>query len=139
VRDEVAEAMWPFFGRRFGNPSSLYALARDARRGLETAREQVAATLGCRPAEVLFTSGGTESDNLALRGVLESPRARGQHLIVSAVEHVAVLDTARALERHGYELTILPVDRHGVVDLGALDRSLRDDTALVSLMPANNE
>src|SRR5436190_15535130 len=106
VRPEVAEAIWPFLTRHWGNPSSLYALARDARHALDEARERVAEVLGCRPQEILFTSGGTESNNLALRGVLGHPRARGRHLVVSAVEHVSVLDTARALERLGCRLTV---------------------------------
>ncbi|HLI28182.1 MAG TPA: cysteine desulfurase NifS [Chloroflexota bacterium] len=140
VRPEVVEAMLPFFGSRYGNPSSIYGLGRDARAAVDWARDTVARVLHCRPAEILFTSCGTESDNLAIKGVAFALRDRGNHLITTQVEHHAVLHACEWLERYfGFEVTYLPVDRHGVVDLGALERALTDRTILVSVMLANNE
>jgi cysteine desulfurase len=135
----VVEAMLPFLTERWGNPSSIYFEAREARKGLDAARRAVADVLGCRPLEVVFTSGGTESDNLALRGVAHGARRRGNHIITTAIEHHAVLHTAERLEQEGFRVTYLPVDREGVVDLGALERALDDETVLVSIMYANNE
>jgi cysteine desulfurase len=140
VRPEVLEAMLPYFGGRFGNPSSIYGLGREARQAIDRARDTVAGLLGCRPAEVLFTSCGSESDNLAIKGVAYACRDRGNHLITTQVEHHAVLHTCEWLERYaGFEVTYLPVDRHGVVDLAALEAALTDRTVLVSVMLANNE
>jgi selenium donor protein len=134
----VADAMRAALTGLFGNPSSGHRLGREARAAVEAAREQVAASLGCEPGEVVFTSGGSESDNWAIRGVVE---ARGSgHVIVSAVEHPAVLECVRALEREGrIRLTVVPVDRFGRVDPGEVERSLAPDTVLVSVMLANNE
>ena len=135
----VVEAMLPFLTDLWGNPSSIYFEAREARKGLDVAHRTVAEVLGCRPQEVIFTSGGTESDNLALRGVAYAARKRGNHIITTAVEHHAVLHTAERLEQEGFRVTLLPVDREGFVDLQALERALDDDTTLVSVMYANNE
>ncbi len=135
----VVEAMLPYLTDLWGNPSSIYFEAREARKGLDAARRSVAGVLGCRPTEVVFTSGGTESDNLALRGVAYGARRRGNHIITSAVEHHAVLHTAERLEQEGFRVTYLPVDREGFVDLGALERALDEETTLVSVMYANNE
>jgi cysteine desulfurase len=140
VRPEVLEAMLPYFGGRFGNPSSIYRLGREARQAMDRARDTVAAALGCRPAEVLFTSCGSESDNLAIKGVAYACRDRGNHLITSQVEHHAVLHTCEWLERYaGFEVTYLPVDHHGLVELPALEAAITDRTTLVSVMLANNE
>jgi cysteine desulfurase len=140
VRPEVLEAMLPYFGGRFGNPSSIYGLGREARQAMDRARDTVAACLGCRPAEVLFTSCGSESDNLAIKGVAYACRDRGNHLITTQVEHHAVLHTCEWLERYaGFEVTYLPVDRHGLVELPALEAAITDRTVLVSVMLANNE
>ncbi len=140
VRPEVLEAMLPYFGERFGNPSSIYSLGREARQAMDRARETVAACLGCRPAEILFTSCGSESDNLAIKGVAYARRDHGNHIITTQVEHHAVLHTCEWLERYaGFEVTYLPVDRHGVVDLAALEAAITDRTTLVSVMLANNE
>jgi cysteine desulfurase len=137
VRREVLEAMWPYLGPEFGNPSSHHEVGESARDALEQARSDVADVLGARPSEVTFTSGGTESDNTAVKGIaLASP---GRHVVVSAVEHPAVLESAAWLGRIGYEVTVLPVDHHGLVDPGVLAEALRDDTALVSVQHANNE
>jgi cysteine desulfurase len=140
VRPEVVEAMLPYFTDRYGNPSSIYGLGREARQAIDRARDTVANILGCRPAEVIFTSCGSESDNLAIKGVAFACRDRGNHIITSQVEHHAVLHTCEWLERYfGFEVTYLPVDRYGVVDLAALEAALTERTILVSVMLANNE
>src|SRR5207249_11477673 len=113
VAPEVLEAMLPYLGQRFGNASSLYSLGKESRRAIENARELAAAFFGCRPQEICFTSGGSESDNLALRGVMWALRERGDHLITTAVEHDAVIRTAYALERQGFRATVLQPDRYG--------------------------
>jgi cysteine desulfurase len=135
----VMEAMLPYLTAMWGNPSSIYWEAREARKGLDTARRAVAEVLGARPQEIIFTSGGTESDNLALRSVAYGARRRGNHIITTAIEHHAVLHEAERLEQEGFRVTYLPVDREGFVDLGALERALDDETTLVSVMYANNE
>ncbi|HZU08157.1 MAG TPA: cysteine desulfurase NifS [Chloroflexota bacterium] len=140
VRPEVVEAMLPYFTDRYGNPSSIYGLGREARQAIDRARDTVANILGCRSAEVIFTSCGSESDNLAIKGVAFACRDRGNHIITSQVEHHAVLHTCEWLERYfGFEVTYLPVDRYGVVDLAALEAALTERTILVSVMLANNE
>ncbi len=137
VHPEVLEAMLPYFGERFGNPSSVHAFGREARDGVETARERVAEFLRAGKDEIVFTSGGTESDNFAIKGVAA---ARGHgHIITSAIEHHAVLRTCQALEAQGFEATYLPVDGVGMVDPDDVKRALRPDTILVSLMHANSE
>ncbi len=123
----------------FGNPSSIHAEGREARALVDRARDRVARAVGARPREVVFTGGGSEADNLALRGVAHRLRDRGRHLIVSAVEHEAVLETARDLVSYGYQLTVLPVDRLGRVEVDRLEAELRPDTILVSVKLANNE
>ncbi|MDP9236238.1 MAG: cysteine desulfurase [Chloroflexota bacterium] len=137
----VVAAMLPYLTSAWGNPSSIYAEAREARKGLDAARRTVAEVLGCKPNEVVFTSGGTESDNLALRGVAEAARAtgRGDHIITTQVEHHAVLHECEALEKDGFRVTYLPVDGEGIVDLEALRAAINDGTVLVSMMYANNE
>jgi cysteine desulfurase len=142
VRREVLAAMLPYFGERYGNPSSLHRLGRETAKALRAAREQMAEVLGCLPGEIVVTSSGTEADNLALRGVALARRQRGegQHLIVSAVEHKGILDTACHLRDYfGFELTVLPVDATGRVDPVDLRAAIRPDTAIVSIMAANNE
>ena len=134
----VVEAMLPYFTENWGNPSSIYFEAREARKALDAARRAVAEALGARPAEVIFTSGGTESDNLALRGVAAA-RKGGRHIITTNIEHHAVLHSAERLEQEGVRVTYLSVDREGMIDLEALERALDDETILVSVMSANNE
>jgi len=129
----------PFLTERWGNPSSIYFEAREARKGLDFARRTVAGVLGARPTEIIFTSGGTESDALALRGVAYGARRRGNHLITTNVEHHAVLHTAERLEQEGFRVTYVPVSGEGVVDLEALERALDNETTVVSVMYANNE
>ncbi|RRR71287.1 MAG: cysteine desulfurase [Candidatus Viridilinea halotolerans] len=137
----VLELMLPYFTLQAGNPSSIHQLGRAAMHALDDAREQVALVLGCMRREVIFTSGGSEGANLALKGAALAQRAhgRGNHLIVSAIEHHAVLHAAEALQALGFELTILPVDANGLVNPAALQAALRPDTVLVSVMYANNE
>jgi cysteine desulfurase len=139
VRREALEAMWPYLTGAFGNPSSRHRLGDEAARALAWAREEVAAVTGARPGDVVFTSGGTEADNLAIKGIaLATPR--GRHLVVSPVEHEAVLESAAYLERvHGFEVSFAPVDGNGLVRPGALAGVLRPDTTLVSVQLANNE
>jgi cysteine desulfurase len=136
VDPRVLEAMLPFFSERYGNPSELHRLGREARAAVDAARAQVAAVLGAGEKEIVFTSGGTEADNLALFGSVA--RFQPGHLIVSAIEHPAVMEAARALNRQGWDVDFVPVDGHGVVDLDAYERAFRDDTRLVSIMFANN-
>jgi len=136
---QVLGAMLPYLTRFWGNPSSLYTEARETRTGLDAARRSVAELLGCKPQEVIFTSGGSESDNLALRGAAYASRRRGDHIITSAIEHHAVLHTVQQLEKEGFRATYLPVDRYGFIDLAALERAVTAETILVSIMYANNE
>ncbi len=137
VRRAVMEAMWPYLGPQFGNPSSHHEVGEAARDALEQARAEVADVLGARSSEITFTSGGTESDNTAVKGIALA--APGRHVIVSAVEHPAVLESAEFLGRIGYEVTVLPVDHGGLVQPDVLSEALRDDTAVVSIQLANNE
>lgn len=139
LRLEAWEVMQLYSRERFGNPASAHWAGRQARRGLEEAREQVAALIGARPEEMLFTSGGTESNNLALAGVARALQVQGRHIVTTAVEHSSVLETLRALEREGFAVTFLPVDDEGRVDAGAVAGALRSDTILVSIALANNE
>jgi cysteine desulfurase len=143
VRREVLEAMWPYLTGEFGNPSSHHSLGDSASRALTDARKTVAAVLGCRPGEVTFTSGGTEADNLAVKGIALARQAADPALnrvVISAVEHPAVEESARYLERfHGFTVDVVPVDGNGTVTPEALAAVLRDETALVSIMYANNE
>ena len=139
VRREVLEAMWPLLTGDFGNPSSHHELGESAKRALDAARTSVAVSLGCRASDVIFTSGGTESDNLAIKGLaLANPR--GRHIVTSAIEHEAVLESVDYLARiHGFEVTVLPVDAHGLIDLDEARDALRPDTTLCTVMYANNE
>lgn len=139
MRPEVLAAMQPYFAEIAANPSSLHAAGQSAKRALEQARDTVARAIGARPAEVVFTAGGTESDNQAIAGVARALKDKGRHIVTSAVEHHAVLNLCAWLETQGYDVTYLPVDGNGIVDLEALRASLRDDTVLVSIMLANNE
>jgi len=139
IDGRVVTTMLRYLQIGWGNPSSIYLEGREARKALEGARRSVAELLGARPNEVIFTSGGSESDNAAIRGVAFAARARGKHLITSAIEHHAVLHEVEQLEREGFEATYLPVDAEGFVDPEDLRRAIRPDTTLVSIMYANNE
>jgi len=137
VHPEVLQAMLPYFGERFGNASSVHAFGREAREGLEAAREQVAQFLRVSKDEIVFTSGGTESDNLGIKGVAAA--RRGGHIITSQIEHHAVLRTCETLEAQGFTVTYLPVDEYGMLRPEDLARAIRPDTILVSVMHANSE
>jgi len=137
VHPEVLQAMLPYFGERFGNPSSVHGFGRDAREGLETAREQVATFLNVFKDEIVFTSGGTESDNLGIKGIAAAKR--GGHIVTSQIEHHAVLRTCETLESQGFAVTYLPVDEYGMVRPEDLEKAIRPDTIVVSLMHANSE
>ena len=139
VDPAVLEAMLPLLRDNFGNPSSVYGPGRDARAAIDHARDRVATALGCQSRELIFTSGGSESDNLAIRGVALRNRDRGNHVVCSQVEHHAVLHTCQDLERQGFEVTYLSVDHRGRVDPGQLRAALRPGTLLVSVMLGNNE
>ena len=135
----VVEAMMPYFGEIYGNPSSLHGFGQEARAAMEGARAKIAAFLGAKPAEIVFTSGGTESDNFAIKGVAWANRKKGDHVITSAIEHHAVLETCRFLEKEGFRVTYLPVDGDGVVDPADVVKAITDRTILISIMHANNE
>ncbi|MGD9145463.1 MAG: cysteine desulfurase NifS [Anaerolineae bacterium] len=142
VDPRVVEAMLPYWTQHYGNASSVYTLGREAHRALDQARQTVAEILNCTPREVIFTSCGTESDNLALRGVAFERRHRAQknHIISSPIEHHAIAHTAEQLEKQfGFEITYVPVDRYGMVDPGDVAQAIRPDTAIISIMYANNE
>ena len=136
---EVLRAMTPYFTELFGNPSSIHTVGQEARYALDEARERVARVLNCRPRDVVFTSGGTESDNAAIVGGATALQETGNHIITSSVEHHAVLHTAQHLESQGFEVTYLPVDSNGMVQPEAVQRAITDKTTLVSIMYANNE
>ncbi|OGO30096.1 MAG: cysteine desulfurase NifS [Chloroflexi bacterium RBG_16_56_11] len=136
---EVRDAMMPYLGEIFGNPSSLHDWGDGAREAMDTAREQVAGLIGGAADEIIFTSCGTESNNLAVKGLAMAQQNKGKHVVVSAIEHFSVLHAARTLEKLGFEVTEVPVDRYGAVDPDAVRRSIRKDTALVSIMHANGE
>lgn len=139
VAPEVLEAMLPYFSEKFGNASSLHGYGLEAKEALEDSREKVAKLLGANTEEIIFTSGGTESDNLALKGIARRSKEKGRHIITSSVEHPAILETCRNLQKEGFEVTCLPVTSEGLVDLSVLESAIRPDTILISVMHANNE
>lgn len=139
VTEPVAQAMLPYLTEIYGNPSSVHAFGREARKAMEAARRQVAEALGAQPNEIYFTGCGTESDNWAIRGAAEKHKSRGRHIITSAIEHHAVLHACQQLEKEGFSVTYLPVDEYGLVSPQSLKEALREDTILVSIMLANNE
>jgi cysteine desulfurase len=139
VKPEVLEAMIPFFTEHFGNPSSIYGIARYSKKAIDLARLQTAKALGADPDEIYFTSGGSESDNWAIKGVALANRKRGNHIITTQIEHHAVLHTCQFLEKEGFEITYLPVDRFGLVNPLDLESAITDKTILISVMYANNE
>ncbi len=139
VRTEVLEAMWPFFQERFGNASSIHVFGQDAHAPMEEARAQVAGLINARPGEIYFTSGGTESDNLAIKGIAYANRDRGNHIITTAIEHSAVLSSGAFLETQGFKVTYLSVDAYGLVDPNEVEQAITERTILISMMHANNE
>ena len=139
VRSEVLNAMLPYFASDFGNPSSIYTIGQEARKAVDDARERIAHILGARMGEIVFTSGGTESDNAALKGVAFALRALGNHIITTTIEHHAVLHTCYQLEQFGFDITYLPVDKRGLVNPQDVVDAITDETIMVSVMMANNE
>jgi len=139
TKKEVLEAMIPYYSEHFGNPSSIYSIAEDSKKAIDAAREQVAKVLGADPSEIYFTSGGSESDNWAIKGVAFANRKKGNHIITSAIEHHAVLHTCQYLEKEGFTVTYLPVDKYGMIDPEDLKKAITEKTILISVMFANNE
>jgi len=139
TRPEVVKAMLPYFTDAFGNASSIYSYGREARGAVEEARTKVAELIGARSEEIIFTSGGTEADNYALEGVAYANERKGSHIITTSIEHHAVLEVCKFLEKRGFRLTYLPVDKYGLVDPDDVKRAITDKTILISVMHANNE
>ena len=139
TKPEVLDKMLPYFTEHYGNPSSLYAFAYDAKRAVENAREEVAKVIGARTKEIFFTSCGSESDNWVLRGVASKLRDKGKHIITSCIEHPAIMETCKKLEKDGVRVTYLPVDEFGSVSVEDLKAAICDETVLISIMTANNE
>lgn len=139
VLPEVLDEMIPFFTDNYGNPSGVYSTAREAQQAVEKARKQTAETLGSEPSEIYFTSGGSESDNMAIMGTARALASKGRHIITSGIEHHAVLNPCRYLEKEGWQITYLPVNHQGIIDPEDVRRAIRPDTVLISVMAANNE
>ena len=139
MSEHAFEAMKPYFMEQYANAAGTYSFANAGKEAVEKARAQVAKVIGAKSAEIFFTSGGTESDNWAIKGAAQAYAAKGKHIIISAIEHHAVLHSAQALEKQGWEITVMPVDESGLVDPAALEAAIRPDTVLVSIMAANNE
>ena len=139
VAKEVLEAMMPYFSEKFGNASSLHSFGREARDAVENSREKISRKLNAKEHKVIFTSGGTEANNLALKGVAFANKEKGKHIITTKIEHDCVLNACRWLEKNGFEVTYLNVDKEGFIDLNELENAIRDDTIIVSIMHANNE
>jgi cysteine desulfurase len=139
VHPDVLKAMLPYFTEKFGNPSTLYDYGQEAKTAIEEARAHTAALIGAKPEEITFTSGGTEADNHALEGAAYANEKKGNHIITSAIEHHAVLETCNFLEKHGFSITYIPVDKYGLIDPDAVKKAITPKTILVSVMHANNE
>ena len=139
VKKEVLEEMLPFFSEKYGNPSSMYTKGREAKKAIEEARGKVANLINCKPNEIYFTGCGSESDNTAIKGIAYTNWRKGKHIITSKIEHPAVLHTCQNLQKHGFNITYLNVDKEGLINLDELKNSIRNDTILISIMFANNE
>lgn len=139
VKEEVLQQMIPYFTQNFGNPSSLYTIGLEAKAAVDKARAQVAHLIGADPSELYFDGGGSESDNWTIFGVADAMKKKGKHIITTKIEHHAILHSTEFLEKHGYEVTYLDVNKEGFVDPAALEDAIREDTILVSVMFVNNE
>lgn len=139
IDDEVLSEMLPYFKDYYGNASSIYKLGQISKNKIEDIREKISNILNCKPSEIYFTSGGSESNNLAIKGIMSANTSNGKHLITSVIEHPSILNTCKELEDDGYEVTYISVDKNGIIDLEELKNSIREDTVLVSIMFANNE
>lgn len=137
--ERVIEAMMPYITENYGNPSSIYKIGRENRKAVEEAREQVAKALNCEPNEIYFTNGGSESDNTAIRGIAYAYKNKGNHIITSKIEHPAVLETCKQLEKEGFEVSYIGVDENGIIKLDELKNAIKPTTTLISIMFANNE
>ena len=137
--EEVVKAMLPYITENYGNASSIYKIGRDNRKAVEEAREKVAKVLGCEPTEIYFTAGGSESDNTAIKGIAHSYRQKGNHIITLKIEHPAVLETCKQLEKEGFEISYISVDENGIINLEELKKAIKPTTILISVMFANNE
>ena len=137
--EKVLESMMPYFGENYGNASSIYKLARDARKAVEESREKIAKIINCKPSEIYFTAGGSESDNTAIKGIARNYKNKGNHIITSKIEHPAVLDSCKELENEGFEVSYISVDENGIINLEELKRAIRPTTILITVMFANNE
>ena len=136
---EVIKAMQPYFFERFGNPSSIHSFGQEAKKAIEDAREKVAGFLGAKPEEIIFTSGGTESNNFAIEGVAYALEKKGNHILTSAIEHHAIIEPCKFLEKKGFKISVVGVDKNGLVDPGEIKKAMTDKTILISVMHANNE
>ena len=139
VKSEVVEEMMPYFSEHYGNPSSVYGLARDSKKAIEEARERVAKLIGAKKQEIYFMGCGSEADNTAIKGIAYANKRKGNHIITTKIEHHAVLESCKFLEKQGFEVTYLNVDNQGFIDLNELRSNITDKTILVSIMFANNE
>ena len=139
VKEEVIKEMFPYFSVEYGNPSSMYSIGRRAKKAMENARKRVAELINCQPKEIYFTSCGSESDNMALKGIAYANKEKGNHIITSKIEHPAILNSCKALEKQGYKITYLNVDENGNIDINELENAINKDTILISIMFANNE
>lgn len=139
VKEEVLNEMLPFLSIEYGNPSSMYGIGRSAKRAIEEARKRVASLINCKSEEIYFTSCGSESDNTALKGIADKYNKKGKYIITSKIEHPAILHTAQNLERHGYNVTYVDVDKNGIINLEKLQNAINSETILISIMFANNE
>ena len=139
VKEEVLKEMIPYFTLNYGNPSSIYSIGRYSKKAIETARQKVAKAINCKPKEIYFTSCGSESDNLAIKGVAYANKEKGNHIITSKIEHPAVLNTCKTLEKQGFNVTYIGVKEDGIIDIEELKNSITKNTILISIMTANNE
>lgn len=137
--DEVLQEMLPYLKENYGNASSIYKLGRESRKAVEESREKISKVLNCKPNEIYFTAGGSESDNTAIKGIAKANKKKGNHIITSKIEHPAVLETCKQLEKEGFEITYISVDENGIVDLEELKKSIKPTTILITIMFANNE
>lgn len=139
LKKEVLDSMLPFLTEQYGNPSTIYTLGREAKKAMDIAREQVAKALNAKPNEIFFTGSGTESDNWAIKGIAYANKEKGKHIITSNIEHHAIIHTCKFLQKEGFDITYVPVDNEGIINLEELKKAIRPDTILISVMLANNE
>lgn len=139
MKREVLESMMPYLTEKFGNPSTMYKYGIENKKAIDDARNKVAIAIGAEKEEIYFTSGGSEADNLALKGIAKARKNRGKHIITTQIEHMAILNSCKQLEEEGYEVSYIGVDSDGIIKLNELENAIREDTILISVMFANNE